>query len=146
MRILVINGPNLNLIGDREREIYGETGYGELCRSIETYAKGLSVDAEVYQSNGEGDIVTKIQQAKKNFDAIVINAGALTHYSYAVYDALKYAGLPIVEVHISNIFKREEFRKTSVLSPIAVGVVSGLGIDGYFYAIDFLKKTNGKTV
>ncbi|MDR3263959.1 MAG: type II 3-dehydroquinate dehydratase [Clostridiales bacterium] len=139
MKILVLNGPNLNTLGDREPGIYGNLGYDELCDGIKSFCKTFSVDVAIYQSNNEGDIVTELQKAKDGFDGIVINAGALTHYSYAVYDAIKYAALPTVEVHISNIFNREDFRKTSVISSACDGVISGLGTEGYYYAIEYLK-------
>ncbi|MDR3293126.1 MAG: type II 3-dehydroquinate dehydratase [Clostridiales bacterium] len=140
-KILIINGPNLNVIGDREKDVYGEGSYDALKKSLQTLAKELSVSVEVFQSNSEGEIVTRIQEAKGEFDGIVINAGALTHYSYATYDALKYTELPVVEVHISNIFQREEFRKTSVLSSACVGIISGLGRKGYEYAVRFLAES-----
>jgi 3-dehydroquinate dehydratase-2 len=138
MKILIVNGPNLNVLGKREPDIYGNGDYAALCEKIKRGADKLAVETEIFQSNSEGEIVTVIQNAKSAFDGIIINAGALTHYGYAVYDALKYANLPSVEVHISNIFAREEFRKTSVLSPVCAGIVSGLGTDGYLYALDYL--------
>jgi 3-dehydroquinate dehydratase-2 len=144
MKILIINGPNLNLLGERETAIYGSMDYTALSDTVKKRAKELRIEVEIYQSNHEGDIVTKIQNAKGAFDGIIINAGALTHYSYAVYDALKYVKLPVVEVHLSNIFAREEFRKNSVLSPICVGVISGLGTEGYIYALDYLQKNSTK--
>jgi 3-dehydroquinate dehydratase-2 len=140
MKILVINGPNLNVVGKREPSIYGVVGYSTLCERIKKSAEASDTYVEIFQSNSEGEIVTKIQEAKGVFDGLVVNGGALTHYSYALYDAVKYADLPTVEVHISNIFQREEFRKFSVLSPICIGIVSGLGIEGYEYAINYLRR------
>ncbi|MDR2091388.1 MAG: type II 3-dehydroquinate dehydratase [Clostridiales bacterium] len=145
MKILVINGPNLNVIGKREPSIYGTVTYAALCSRIKKSAEEADAYVEIFQSNSEGEIVSKIQEAKGVFDGLVVNGGALTHYSYALYDAVKYADLPAVEVHISNIFKREEFRKHSVLSPICVGIVSGLGIEGYEYAINYLVRIYKKS-
>ena len=141
MKFLVVNGPNLNLLGVREKNIYGESTYEELCKAVEARAKELKAEADFYQSNHEGDIVTAMQNAKGGYGGIIINAGALTHYSYALYDALKYTELPAVEVHVSNIFKREDFRKQSVLSPACVGIISGLGVHGYIYALEYLYNT-----
>jgi 3-dehydroquinate dehydratase-2 len=145
MKILVINGPNLNVVGKREPSIYGVVGYSAICERVKKSAEATDTYVEIFQSNFEGEIITKIQEAKGVFDGLIVNGGALSHYSYALYDAVKYADLPTVEVHISNIFKREEFRKTSVLSPICVGIISGLGIEGYEYAINYLVKIYEKT-
>jgi 3-dehydroquinate dehydratase-2 len=128
MKILVVNGPNLNLLGLREPEIYGSITYKELCEKIVSYCKDRGCHADCFQSNCEGEIITAIQKAKGVYDGIIINAGALTHYSYPIYDALKYADLPTVEVHISNLYKREEFRHKSVISAAYSGMITGLGI------------------
>jgi len=143
MKILVINGPNLNLLGMREKTIYGKTSYKDLVELIEKEGKSLEVKVEVFQSNIEGEIINKIHEAYKNVDGIVINPGAYTHYSIAIYDALKGVDIPTVEVHISNIHKREEFRHKSVTAPACIGQISGLGLDGYLYAMKFLKNKLG---
>ena len=138
MKILVINGPNLNMLGVREREIYGNNDYKSLVRKIKTYAKQNCVKVNCYQSNYEGDIVTKIQKAHKKFDGIVINPGAYTHTSIALLDAVKGTRIPTVEVHISNVNEREDFRKVSYISLASVKTISGKGINGYVEGIEFL--------
>ena len=140
MRILVINGPNLNMLGIREPDIYGKKTYKDLCDMIETYAKENSIDVELYQSNYEGDIVTKIQQAYKLFDGIVINPAAYTHTSVAILDALKAVGIRTCEVHISDVNEREPFRHLSYVSYYAEKSFIGLGFDGYIEAIKYLTK------
>lgn len=135
MRILIINGPNLNLTGTREPEIYGK-------QSFENYFQGLTekyavLALEYFQSNSEGAIIDKIHSCINACDGIIINAGGYTHTSVAIADALKAVNIPTVEVHISNIFAREEFRKNSFISPNAAGVISGLGLDGYHLAIQY---------
>ncbi len=140
MRILVINGPNLNMLGIREPDIYGKKTYKDLCEMIETFAKENNIEVELYQSNYEGDIVTKIQQAYKNFDGIVINPGAYTHTSVAILDALKAVGIRTCEVHISDVNEREPFRKLSYVSYYAEKSFIGLGFDGYIEAIKYLIK------
>ncbi len=140
MKIMVINGPNLNMLGVREPGVYGEQNYSDLEAYIEKYADGLGVEAVVMQSNSEGDIIDYIHYALGTCDAIVINPGAYTHYSYAIFDALKAVNLPTVEVHISNIHKREEFRHRSVTAPACIGQICGLGFMGYTLAIDYLIK------
>ncbi|HIW56971.1 MAG TPA: type II 3-dehydroquinate dehydratase [Firmicutes bacterium] len=138
MQILVINGPNINMLGIREPGVYGESSYSDLEAYIESYAEEKGVEAIVVQSNGEGEIIDFIHHALAACDAIVINPGAYTHYSYAILDALKAVDLPTVEVHISNIHKRDEFRHKSVTAPACVGQICGLGFRGYTLAIDFL--------
>ena len=140
MKILVINGPNLNLLGLREPKIYGSRTYADLCGFIEDSCKELGVECETYQSNHEGDIVDKIQQAYGVFDGLVINPAAYTHTSVAILDALKSVNIPTVEVHISNVYEREDFRKISYVSNFATKTISGKGFDGYLEAIDFLIK------
>ena len=142
MKILVINGVNLNMLGIREPELYGNTGYKTLVKTIKGYAKEKGVKVEVYQSNSEGDICTKIQKALNKFDGIIINAGAYTHTSVAILDALKSVGLPTVEVHITDINSREEFRKRSYISLYAEKMICGKGFDGYLEAIVYLKNKN----
>ncbi|MDD3165755.1 MAG: type II 3-dehydroquinate dehydratase [Oscillospiraceae bacterium] len=137
MKFLVINGPNLNLLGSREPGIYGATGYETLLRMIANKAAALGSTAECFQSNHEGAIIDKIQSSVGNFDAIIMNPGAYTHYSIAILDALKAVGTPCIEVHISNIHQREEFRHTSVTAPACVGQICGLGLQGYLLAMEY---------
>lgn len=137
-KILVINGPNINMLGIREKNIYGRQDYKSLCEYIRAVAFQLGVDVELYQSNYEGDIVTVIQQAYGKFDGIVINPAAFTHYSIAILDALKSVNIPAIEVHISNIHQREEFRHKSVTAPACVGQICGLGFKGYALALEYL--------
>ena len=137
MKILVINGPNLNLLGLREPDIYGKETYDSLCDKIRTYAKAHTVD--FYQSNHEGDLVDAIQSTYRVYDGIVINPGAYTHTSIALLDALKAVGTPAVEVHISDVSKREEFRQVSYIRPACIGHIIGHGTDGYCEAIDLLE-------
>ena len=138
MKIMVINGPNINMLGVREPEIYGNKGYSDLEEYIENYAEEKGAEAVVLQSNGEGEIIDFIHHALGTCDAIVINPGAYTHYSYAIYDALEAVKIPTVEVHISNIHKRDEFRHRSVTAPACIGQICGLGFRGYTLAIDYL--------
>ena len=141
MRILVINGPNINFLGIREKGIYGNQDYAYLEKLINEKARELDTDVEIFQSNHEGAIIDRIQQAYYDkVDGIVINPGAFTHYSYAVRDALaSVADIPKIEVHISNVHTREEFRHTSVTVPVCNGQVVGLGLNGYLYAMEALK-------
>ena len=136
MKILVINGPNLNMLGIREPDIYGKKTYSDLVELIESHAKSINIDVECFQSNHEGYIVDKIQQAYGNTDGIVINPGAYTHTSVAILDALKSVGIPSVEVHISDVDSREEFRKTSYVSLYCFKRITGKGFDGYLEAIN----------
>ena len=145
MKILVINGPNLNMLGIREPDIYGRKTYDDLLLYIKEEADRLGVAVEFYQSNHEGDIVDKIQSAYGNTDGIVINPAAYTHTSVAILDALKAVSIPTVEVHISDVDSREEFRKTSYVRPACFATISGHGTDGYTEAIDLIiKRTNGE--
>ncbi|GAA0787751.1 type II 3-dehydroquinate dehydratase [Hathewaya limosa] len=138
MRILVINGPNLNFLGIREKGVYGKETYEELCNFIENEAKNLGIDIDIRQSNIEGEIINFIQEAYENIDGIIINPGAYTHYSIAIFDALKSVNIDTIEVHLSNIYKREEFRHKSVTAPACVGQISGLGFLGYKLAMEAL--------
>ena len=138
MKVMVINGPNLNMLGVREPGVYGEKTYMDLEQYLETYAEERNCEAVVLQSNCEGEIIDYIHHALGNYDAIIINPGAYTHYSYAIFDALLAVGLPTVEVHISNIHKREEFRHKSVTAPACIGQICGLGFRGYTLALDYL--------
>ena len=138
MKILVINGPNMNMLGVREPEIYGRETYINLVEKIEKYAKENWVEVKCFQSNHEGDIVDEIQKAYNNFDGIVINPAAYTHTSVAILDALKAVGIPTVEVHISDINSRDEFRKHSYISQACKKTICGKGFAGYLEAIDCL--------
>lgn len=144
MKIFVINGPNLNMLGVREPEIYGLKSYESLCGRITDYCGEKAVEVEIFQSNHEGAIVDKIQSALSNgVDGIVINPAAYTHTSIAILDALKCVGIPTVEVHISDISRREEFRKKSFITPICEKTICGKGFDGYIEAIELLIRKNG---
>jgi 3-dehydroquinate dehydratase-2 len=138
MKILVIHGPNLNMLGKREPDIYGATTLKEIDTALEAKAKELGVEVTSFQSNSEGDIVSAIQDAMSNFDGIVINPGAYTHTSVAIRDAILSSGLPVVEAHISNVYKREDFRQKSFVSGVALGVISGFGINSYFLGLSGL--------
>ncbi len=140
MHILVINGPNLNMLGIREPDIYGKNTYADLCRLIEAKAEEIGVTVELFQSNHEGAIVDKIQEAYQNADGIVINPAAYTHTSVAILDALKAVAIPTCEVHISDVDAREEFRKISYVGLYAEKKIAGYGFDGYLMAMDYLKE------
>ena len=145
MKILIINGPNINLLGTREPEIYGTLTLEMINNELLEYAKVLGVEIETFQSNIEGEIVDKIQRAKRCCDGIVINPAAYTHTSVAIRDAISAVALPTVEVHISNIHSREEFRKYSYIAPVCIGQISGFGADSYKLGIkglvDFIQKS-----
>lgn len=138
MKILIINGPNINFLGIREKGIYGTQNYDDLVSMIKAKASELNVEVEVFQDNGEGPIIDKIQKAYLDkVDGIIINPGAYTHYSYAIRDALaSFEGIPKIEVHISNVHKREEFRHVSVTAPSCTGQIVGLGLQGYLLAME----------
>ena len=140
MKILVINGPNINMLGLREPDIYGRQTYADLENKIYSHCKKIGVDCEIYQSNHEGDLVDKIQGAFKKIDGIVINPGAYTHTSIALLDALKSVCIPAVEVHISKVENREDFRQISYVRLACKKTITGQGLDGYIRAIDFLHK------
>ncbi len=140
MNILVINGPNLNMLGIREPDIYGKETYNSLVDKIEAYAEKNNVNVRCYQSNHEGDIVDIIQFAYGLYDGIIINPGAYTHTSVAILDALKAVSIPAVEVHISDVDSREEFRKQSFVRLACYETISGKGTDGYLFAVDSLIK------
>ncbi len=143
MKLLIINGPNLNLLGLREPEIYGKQTWRDLCRLIKKTCNELGIDCEIYQSNHEGAIVDKIQDAYSTVDGIVINPAAYTHTSIAIMDALKAVAIPTVEVHLSDVNAREEFRRHSYITPVAVKTIVGLGFDGYVQAIHYLNSLLG---
>tara|TARA_B100001093_G_scaffold463345_1_gene479342 strand:- start:1059 stop:1505 length:447 start_codon:yes stop_codon:yes gene_type:complete len=134
-KIIIINGPNLNLLGEREQSQYGTVTFDSLKEKCLKKATELKIDVEIFQSNIEGEIVSKIQDARKGFDGIIINAAGFTHTSVAIRDALDIFKKPIIELHISNIYKREEFRQKSLISDVVTGGIFGLGSDGYILAI-----------
>ena len=140
MKILVINGPNINMLGIREPEHYGKESYCDLVKKIDDYCALNDTECECYQSNHEGCLVDKIQSAYGNFDGIVINPAAYTHTSIAILDALKSVGIPFVEVHISKVEEREEFRQISYVRLAAEKTITGMGTDGYLRAIDYFIK------
>lgn len=137
MKILIINGANLDMTGIREKELYGEKCLDSIEKDLIEYGESKGCMIECFQSNSEGEIIDKLHSARENFDAVIINAGAYSHYSYAIRDALVSSELPAVEVHISNVFKREEFRQKSVLAAVCTGYISGLGVYGYKAAVDY---------
>ncbi len=137
-KILIINGPNLNLLGEREPEIYGSLTLKDMIIEIDNYAEGKGVELKHFQSNYEGEIIDFIHQHRKWADGIVINPAALTHYSYALRDAISSVNLPTVEVHLSDISKRETFRKKSVIRDVCIEQVSGLGLKSYFKGLDII--------
>ncbi len=135
MRVLVVHGPNLDLLGEREPEIYGTQSLGELNQAIVTGAESLGMEVLCEQHNGEGAIIDALHAARKGYSGVVINPGAYAHYSYAIHDAIAAIGIPVIEVHISNIAARETFRRSSVTAAACRGVVSGLGVAGYVLAL-----------
>jgi len=141
-RVLVLHGPNLNLLGKRQPEIYGRLTLEQINRKIRSLANELRVEVEIRQSNSEGELVSWIQQSAKEFGAIVINAAAYTHSSVALRDALAATGVPAIEVHISNIYRREEFRKRSLIAEVVMGQIAGFGVNSYLLglraAVDYL--------
>ena len=137
MKILVINGVNLNMVGIREPELYGKSDFKALVKTVKDEGKKLGIKVTHFQSNSEGDICTKIQKAYDKYDGIVINAGAYTHTSIAILDALKAVGIPTVEVHLTDIYTREEFRHKSYISLYAEKVIAGKGFDGYKEALKY---------
>ena len=136
MKILVLNGVNLNLTGRREKGVYGSETLEDINKEIAAYAKARGAETAFFQSNLEGEICTAIQQAEGKYDGIVLNAGAFTHYSYAIRDAIASVSVPVVEVHISNVHAREEFRRKSVLTPVCRGEVLGFGKNSYILALE----------
>lgn len=144
MKIFVLNGPNINILGIREPEIYGRQSYDDLCALIKAHAEELGVQVEFYQSNHEGDLVDEIQRAYfDGVDGIVFNPAAYTHTSVAIADAVKGVGIPTVEVHISEVSEREAFRQVSYIRDVAVKTITGRGFAGYTDAMDFLVKLQG---
>ena len=139
-KIIIINGPNLNLLGQREQSQYGSKDYNYLLEICKKRAEELGLKIEIKQSNVEGEIVNMIQQSKEEFDGIIINAGGYSHTSVAIRDALDIFKKPIIELHISNIYKREEFRQKSLISNVVDGIICGLGTNGYILAINAMQK------
>ncbi len=139
-KIIIINGPNINLLGEREQSQYGSISFDDIKEKCLEKAAELKINIEFFQSNIEGEIVNKIQEARKNFDGIIINAAGYTHTSVSIRDALDIFKKPIIELHISNIYKREEFRHKSLISDVVSGGIFGLGADGYILAIISLEK------
>jgi 3-dehydroquinate dehydratase II len=137
-KILIINGPNLNLLGSREESIYGKMSFEDFLPELKQIAAAKDADMQYFQSNHEGEIIDKIHSAMGDTDHIILNPGALTHYSYSIHDAILASKIPVVEVHISNIFQRDDWRARSVISPAARGIISGFGLDGYKMALYYL--------
>lgn len=137
-KILVIHGPNLNLLGEREPGIYGDVSFDKLNETIMAHAQKLGLECEIFQSNHEGAIIDKLHAARTEFFGVVLNAGAYTHYSYAISDAIKAIRIPCIEVHISNIFARDAFRSHSVIAPVCSGSISGFGLQSYYLGITAL--------
>ncbi|MGL4109210.1 type II 3-dehydroquinate dehydratase [Clostridium sp. LP20] len=143
MKLMVINGPNLNMLGVREKSIYGTKNYEDVCKYIHEEGSKRGHDITLLQSNIEGEIINYIQKAYfEKYEGIIINPGAYTHYSYAIHDAIKGNDIPTVEIHLSNIHAREEFRKVSVTAPACIGQISGFGEFGYIMAMDAISKVN----
>jgi 3-dehydroquinate dehydratase-2 len=145
IKILIVNGPNLNLLGKREPEIYGHLTLDEINAKIEEYARGKNIEVEFFQSNSEGALIDALHNGMGHVDGVIINPGAYTHYSYAIFDAIKAIGLPTIEVHLSDVKAREEFRRHSVIAPACITQISGRGRQGYLDAIEqMIKIINNK--
>ncbi len=139
-RILIINGPNLNMLGIREPAVYGAKTLADINADIKAYSEGMKIECDFYQSNCEGEIITKIHSVLNEYDGCIINAGALAHYSYAIRDAIACVDKPFIEVHMSNIYAREEFRHKSVLSAVCVGSILGFGSNSYILAVNAMRE------
>ena len=139
-KIIILNGPNLNLLGEREKNQYGNSSLDDIEKNCHDYAKKNNFELSFFQSNIEGELVDKIQDSRNNQNGIIINAGGYTHTSVAIHDALKILKIPIIELHISNIYNREEFRHKSLISKVAKGVICGFGADGYIMSLNAMKK------
>ena len=139
MKLLIINGPNLNMLGIREPEKYGKETLSDINTKIKKYCYDNNIEVEFYQSNIEGEIINALHSARGNFDGIILNAGAFTHYSYAIRDAIPIAEMPVVEVHLTNVQAREEFRHTSVIAPVCKGQICGFGSNSYLVAVKALE-------
>ena len=137
-KIVIINGPNLNFLGIREKSVYGKMNYEEVVQYVMDYAQKVKIDLDVFQSNCEGEIIDRLQQCYYDgVDGIIINPGAYTHYSYAIRDAIASVMIPTIEIHISNIYEREEFRKVSVVKDVCISQIYGKGIKGYIEALEY---------
>lgn len=139
-KILVIHGPNLNLLGEREPGVYGSDTFASINNEIVAKAGSLGLECDIFQSNHEGEIIDKLHEARKIYDGVAINAGAYTHYSYAIRDAISAIKIPVVEVHMSNIHARDEFRHHSVIAPVCVGQIAGFGKKSYLLAVQALNE------
>jgi 3-dehydroquinate dehydratase-2 len=139
-KIIILNGPNLNLLGEREKDQYGNVTLEEIENSCKDYAAKIKIELTFFQSNIEGDLVNRIQDSRNNHDGLIINAGGYTHTSVAIHDALKILKIPIIELHISNVYNREEFRHKSLISKVAKGVICGFGADGYLMSMHAINK------
>ena len=139
-KIIILNGPNLNLLGEREKDQYGKITLNEIEKNCSDYASKNNIELTFFQSNIEGELVTQIQNARNNQSGLIINAGGYTHTSVAIHDALKILKIPIIELHMSNIYNREEFRQKSLISKTARGVICGFGADGYIMSLNAMKK------
>ena len=139
-KIIILNGPNLNLLGERERDQYGNNTLNDIEKSCKIFAEKNKIKLSFFQSNIEGELVNQIQNSRNDQDGLIINAGGYTHTSVAIHDALKVLKIPIIELHISNIYNREEFRHKSLISKVAQGVICGFGVDGYLMALEAMKK------
>ena len=135
MRVLVIHGPNLNLLGEREPDVYGTQTLAEIDARIAQLAGELKLEVRSVQHNSEGAIIDELHAARAAYDAVILNPGAFTHYAYAIADAIAAIGIPVIEVHLSNIFARESFRRVSVVAPVCAGTISGFGVDSYLLAL-----------
>ena len=138
-KIIILNGPNLNLLGEREKERYGNITLKDIEANCKDYAKNNDINLTLFQSNIEGELVDEIQKSRKNCDGLIINAGGYTHTSVAIHDALKVLNIPIIELHITNIYNREEFRHKSLISKLATGIICGFGTNGYIMALKAIK-------
>jgi 3-dehydroquinate dehydratase-2 len=138
MKVLVIHGPNLNLLGSREKKIYGKTTLTSINKELAGIAQKKKTAIAFFQSNVEGEIVSKIQESKKQFDYIILNAGAYTHYSIAIRDAISGVQAKVIEVHLSNIYAREKFRQESLIAPVCIGQIAGFGPDSYRLALEYI--------
>lgn len=139
MKILIINGPNLNMLGIREPEKYGNETLADINEKIKKYCDDNNITVDFFQSNIEGEIITQIHSARGNYDGIIMNAGAFTHYSYAIRDAIPIAEMPVIEVHLTNVHSREEFRHKSVIAPVCKGQICGFGSNSYLVAVRALE-------
>ena len=139
-KIIILNGPNLNLLGEREKNQYGSFTLKDIEKNCNDFAKTNDIELSLFQSNIEGELVNKIQNSRENQDGLIINAGGYTHTSVAILDALKILKIPIIELHISNIYNREEFRHKSLISKVANGIICGFGVEGYLMSLNAMKK------